>query len=174
KCRSPVLWAEIGENRLTGPELVQETTNKVVQIKERLKAVRDHQKSYVDNRRKPLEFSIGDQVLLKVSPWKGVVGFGKKVKLAPRYVRPFKILERIGPIAYRLRLPYELTSVHDTFHVSNLKKCLADANLHVHLKEIKVDKTHHFVKELVEIIDCEVKSLKHSRILIVKVHWNSK
>ncbi|GJR76276.1 putative reverse transcriptase domain-containing protein [Tanacetum coccineum] len=174
KCRSPVLWDEIGESRLIGPELVQETTDKVVLIKEKLKAARDRQKSYADNRHKPLEFEVGDQVLLKVSPWKGVIHFGKKGKLAPRYVGPFEILERIGPVAYRLRLPEELSSVHDTFHVLNLKKCLADANLHVPLDEIKVDKTLRFVEEPVEIMDREVKSLKRSKIPIVKVCWNSK
>ncbi|GKE30484.1 hypothetical protein Tco_1445868 [Tanacetum coccineum] len=149
-------------------------TNKVVLIKEKLKVVRDHQKSYVDNRHKPLDFEVRDQVLLKVSPWKGVIRFGKKGKLAPRYVGPFEILERIGLVAYRLRLPEELTSVHDTFHVSNLKKCLADANLHVPLDEIKVDKTLRFVREPVEIVDRKVKSLKRSKIPIVKVCWNSK
>ncbi|GKB48183.1 reverse transcriptase domain-containing protein [Tanacetum coccineum] len=141
KCRSPVLWVEIGESSLIGPEFVQETTDKVVLIKEKLKAARDCQKSYADNRRIPLEFEVGDRVMLKVSPWKGVFRFGKKGKLAPRYVGPFEILERIGPVAYRLRLPEELSGVHDTFHVSNLKKCLADASLHVPLDEIKVDKT---------------------------------
>ncbi|GJY54535.1 putative reverse transcriptase domain-containing protein [Tanacetum coccineum] len=171
---SPVLWAEIGESSLIGLELVQETTDKVVLIKEKLKAARDRQKSYADNRRKPLEFEVGDRVMLKVSPWKGVIRFGKKGKLAPRYVGPFEILERIGPVAYRLRLPEELSGVHDTFHVSNLKKCLADASLHVPLDEIKVDKTLRFVEEPVEIMDREVKSLKRSRILLVKVHWNSK
>ncbi|GJT32425.1 putative reverse transcriptase domain-containing protein [Tanacetum coccineum] len=170
-----VLWAEIGESSLTGPELVLDTTtDKVVLIKEKLKAARDRQKSYADNRRKPLEFEVGDRVMLKVSPWKGVIRFGKKGKLAPRYVGPFEILERIGPVAYRLRLPEELSGVHDTFHVSNLKKCLADASLHVPLDEIKVDKTLRFVEEPVEIMDREVKSLKRSRILLVKVHWNSK
>ncbi|GJY62200.1 hypothetical protein Tco_0462857 [Tanacetum coccineum] len=104
----------------------------------------------------------------------GVIRFGKKGKLAPRYVGPFEILERIGPVAYRLRLPEELSGVHDTFHVSNLKKCLADASLHVPLDEIKVDKTLRFVEEPVEIMDREVKSLKRSRILLVKVRWNSK
>ncbi|GKA95120.1 putative reverse transcriptase domain-containing protein [Tanacetum coccineum] len=153
KCRSPVLWAEIGEGSLIGPELVLEMTDKVVMIKEKLKAARDRQKSYADKRRKPLEFKVGDQVLLNVSSWKGVVRFGKKGKLAPRYVGPFEILERIGLVAYRLRLPEELSSVHDTFHVSNLKKCLADANLHVPLDEIKVDKTLHFVEEPVEIME---------------------
>nr|GEU83736.1 putative reverse transcriptase domain-containing protein [Tanacetum cinerariifolium] len=124
------LPVEIDESSLIGCKLVQETTDKVVLIKEKLKAARDRQKSYVDSRRKPLEFEVGDRVLLKVSPWKGVIRYGTKGKLAPRYVGPFKILKRIGPVAYRLRLPEELSSVHDTFHVSNLKKYLADANLH--------------------------------------------
>ncbi|GKA35956.1 putative reverse transcriptase domain-containing protein [Tanacetum coccineum] len=174
KCRSPVLCAEIGESSLIGHELVQETTDKVVLIKEKLKAARDHQNSYADNRRKLLEFEVGDKVLLKVSPWKGVMRFGKRGKLAPRYVGPFEILERIGPVAYRLRLPKELSEVHDTFHVSNLKKYVADANLHVPLDEINVDKTLHFVEKPVEIIDREVKTLKRSEISIVKVRWNSK
>ncbi|GKB46628.1 hypothetical protein Tco_0897381 [Tanacetum coccineum] len=103
-----------------------------------------------------------------------VIRFGKKGKLAPRYVGPFEILERIGPVAYRLRLLEELSGVHDTFHVSNLKKCLADASLHVPLDEIKVDKTLRFVEEPVEIMDREVKRLKRSKISLVKVCWNSK
>ncbi|GJZ04719.1 hypothetical protein Tco_0537994 [Tanacetum coccineum] len=123
KCRSPVLWAEIGESSLTGLE------------------------------RKPLEFEVGDRVLLRVSPWKGVVHFRKNGKLALRYVGPFEILEGIGLVAYRLRLPEELNSVHDTFHVLNLKKYLADANFHVPLDEIKVDKTLRFVEKPVEIMD---------------------
>ncbi|GKB51114.1 putative reverse transcriptase domain-containing protein [Tanacetum coccineum] len=143
KCRSPVLWTEIEEGSLIGPELVQETTDKVVVIKEKLKATRDRQKSYADDRRKPLEFGVGD--------------------------RPFEILERIGHVAYRLRLSKELSGVHDTFHVSNLKMCLADASLHVPLDEIKVDKTLRFVEETVEIMDRESKSLKCSKISLVKV-----
>ncbi|GJU58099.1 ribonuclease H-like domain-containing protein [Tanacetum coccineum] len=157
-----------------GPEIVQEITDKVVSIKEKFKAVRDRQKSYADNRRKPLEFEVGDHVLLKVSPWKGVICFGKKGKLEPRYVELFEILERIGLVAYRLRLPEELSSVHDTFYVSNLKKCLADANLHVPLDEIKVDKTLHFVEEPVEIMDLGIKKLKCRKIALVKVSWNSR
>nr|GEV18337.1 hypothetical protein [Tanacetum cinerariifolium] len=131
--------AEIGDRKLIGPKLVQETTDKVVVIRDRLKATKDRQKSYADNRRKPLEFQVGDHVMLKVSPWKGIMRFRKKRKLDPRFVGTFEILKRIGPGAYRLRLPEELSSVHDTFHVSNLKKCLVDANLHVPLDEIKVD-----------------------------------
>ncbi|GKA48551.1 reverse transcriptase domain-containing protein [Tanacetum coccineum] len=174
KCRSPKLWAEIGDSGIIGPELVQETTDKVVVIRDRLKAARDRQKSYANNRRKPLEFQVGDHVMLKVSPWKGVVRFGKKGKLAPRFIGPFEILERVGLVAYRLRLPEELSRVHDTFHVSNLKKSLADANFYVPLDEIKVDKTLRFVEEPLEIVDHEVKTLKRSKIPIVKVRWNSK
>ncbi|GJU71239.1 putative reverse transcriptase domain-containing protein [Tanacetum coccineum] len=134
-----------------------------------LKAARDHQKSYADKRRKPLEFSVGDHVLLKVSPCKGVVRFGKKGKLAPKYVGPFEITERIGPVAYRLRLPQELNGVHDMFHVSNLKKCLADLTLQIPLDEIQVDAKLNFVEEPVEILEREFKKLKRSRIAIVKV-----
>ncbi|GKB63323.1 putative reverse transcriptase domain-containing protein [Tanacetum coccineum] len=174
KCRSPIMWAEVGEGQLIGPELVQETTEKISQIKDRLKAARDRQKSYADKRRKPLEFSVGDYVLLKVSPWKGVVRFGKKGKLAPRFVGPFEIIEKVGPVAYRLDLPEELNGVHDTFHVSNLKKCLADPTLKVPLDEIRVDAKLNFMEEPVEILEREFKKLKRSRIAIVKVWWNSK
>ncbi|GJY26865.1 putative reverse transcriptase domain-containing protein, partial [Tanacetum coccineum] len=111
KCRSPIMWAEVGEGQLIGPELVQETTEKISQIKDRLKAARDRQKSYADKRRKPLEFSVGDYVLLKVSPWKGVVRFGKKGKLAPRFVGPFEIVEKVGPVALSVRLLKELECV---------------------------------------------------------------
>ncbi|GJZ78830.1 putative reverse transcriptase domain-containing protein [Tanacetum coccineum] len=151
KCRSPIMWAEVGEGQLIGPELVQETTEKILQIKDRLKAARDHQKSYADKRRKPLEFN-----------------------LAPRFVRLFEITERISPIAYRLRLLEELNGVHDTFHVSNLKMCLADPTPQVPLDEIQVDAMLNFVEEPVEILEKEFKKLKRSRIAIVKVRWNSK
>ncbi|GJZ62769.1 putative reverse transcriptase domain-containing protein [Tanacetum coccineum] len=107
--------AEVREGQLKGPELVQETTEKILRIKDRLKAARDRQKSYADKRRKPLEFSVGDYVLLKVSPWKGVIRFGKKGKLAPRFVRPFEIVEKVGHVAYWLDFPDELNGVHDTF-----------------------------------------------------------
>ncbi|GKB92333.1 putative reverse transcriptase domain-containing protein, partial [Tanacetum coccineum] len=174
KCRSPVIWTEVGESQLIGPEIVQETTEKIVQIKERLKTARSRQKSYADKRRKPLEFEVGDRVLLKVSPWKGVVRFGKKGKLAPRYVGPFEIIERVGPVAYRLKLPQELSCVHDTFHVSNLKKCLAEPDVQVPLDEIEVDENLRFVEEPLEIVERDVKKLKRRRIPLVKVRWNSR
>ncbi|GKE42085.1 putative reverse transcriptase domain-containing protein [Tanacetum coccineum] len=148
KCRSPIMWDEIEEGEMIGPELVQENTEKISQIKDRLKATRDRQKSYANKRRKPLEFSVGDYVLLKVSPWKGVVRFGKKEKLAPRFVGPFEIVEKVDPVAYQLDLPEELNGVHDTFHVSNLKKSCGNLGERV--------------------------QVKRSRIAIVKVRWNSK
>nr|GFC48325.1 putative reverse transcriptase domain-containing protein [Tanacetum cinerariifolium] len=140
----------LGESQLIGPEIMQETTKKIIQIKERLKTARSRQKSYADKRRKPLEFKVGDRVLLKVSSWKGVVRF-----------------------AYRLKLPQELSCVYDTFHVSNLKKCLAEPDVQVSLDEIEIDENLHFVEEPIEIVERDVKKLKRRRIPLVKVHWNS-
>ncbi|GKD17081.1 putative reverse transcriptase domain-containing protein [Tanacetum coccineum] len=145
KCCSPIMWAEVGEDQLLGPELVKETTKKISQIKDRLKAVHDR-----------------------------VVRFRKKGKLVPRFVGPFEIVEKVGPVSYRLDLPEELNSVHDTFHMSNLKKCLADPTLQVPLDEIRVDAKLNFVEEPVEILEREFKKLNRSRISIVTVRWNSK
>ncbi|GKA32167.1 putative reverse transcriptase domain-containing protein [Tanacetum coccineum] len=174
KCRSPVCWTEVGEAQILGPELIQETTEKIIQIKQRMQAARDRQKSYADLKRKPMEFQVGDKVMLKISPWKGVVRFGKRGKLNPRYVRPFKVLEKVGEVAYKLELPEELSRVHNTFHVSNLKKCHADEPLAIPLDGLHLNDKLHFVEEPVEIVGCEVKRLKQSRILLVKVRWNSK
>ncbi|GJR36699.1 putative reverse transcriptase domain-containing protein [Tanacetum coccineum] len=145
KCRSPVCWAEVGDTQLTSQEIIHETTEKIMQIKQRIQAARDRQKSYADVRRKPLEFQVGDKVMLKV-----------------------------GTVAYRLELSQQLSRVHSTFHVSNLKKCLSDEPLAISLDEIHIDDELHFVEEPVEIMDREVKQLKQSRILIFKVQWNSR
>ncbi|GJV47379.1 putative reverse transcriptase domain-containing protein [Tanacetum coccineum] len=169
KCRSPICWAEVGDAQLTGPEIVCETTEKIIQIKHRLQASRDRQRSYADKRRKPLEFQVGDKIMLKVSPWKGVIRSGKRGKLNPRYIRPFKILAKIGTVAYRLELPEQLIRVHSTFHVSNPKKCLSDEPLAIPLDEIHVDDKLNFIEEPIKIMDREVKHLKQSRIPIVKV-----
>ncbi|GKE15632.1 putative reverse transcriptase domain-containing protein, partial [Tanacetum coccineum] len=140
KCRSPVCWAEVGDIQLTGPEIIHETTEKIVQIKSIIQAARDRQKSYADVRCKPLEF---------------------------------KVLAKVETVAYRLKLPQQLSRVHSTFHVSNLKKCLSDESLVIPLDEIHIDDKLHFVEEPVEIMDREVKRLKQSRIPIIKVRWNS-
>ncbi|GJZ93184.1 hypothetical protein Tco_0665249 [Tanacetum coccineum] len=174
KCRSPVCWAEVGDAQLTGPAIIHETTEKIVQIKSRIQAARDRQKSYANIRRKPMVFQVSDRVMLKVSPWKGVVRFGKRGKLNPRYVGPFKVIERVRTVSYKLELPQQLSRVHNTFHVSNLKKCLSDESLVIPLEELRVDGKLHFVEEPVEVMDREIKQLKRSRIPIIKVRWNSK
>ncbi|GJR02946.1 putative reverse transcriptase domain-containing protein [Tanacetum coccineum] len=141
KCRSPICWAEVGDAQLTGPEIVRETTEKIIQIKHRLQASRDRQRSYADKRRKPLEFQVGD-----------------------------KILTKVRTVAYQLELPEQLRRVHSTFHVSNLKKCLSDEPLAISLNEIHVDDKLNFIEEPVEIMDREVKHLKQIRIPIMKVY----
>ncbi|GJX69008.1 putative reverse transcriptase domain-containing protein [Tanacetum coccineum] len=149
KCRSPVCWAEVREAQLTSSELIQETTEKIVLIKQRIQAAQDRQKSYADMKRKPMEFKVGDRVMLKV-------------------------LAKVGKVAYRLELPQELSRVHHTFHVSNLKKCYADEPLVMPLEGIHVDDKLQFVEELVEIMEREIKRLKRSQIPLVKVRWNSR
>ncbi|GKE18213.1 putative reverse transcriptase domain-containing protein [Tanacetum coccineum] len=164
----------LGDRQLTGPEIIHKTTEKIVQIKSCIQAAHDRQKSYANVRRKPFEFQIGDKVMQKVSPWKGVIRFGKRGKLNPRYIRPFKIIAKVGTVTYRLELPEQLSRVHSTFHVSNLKKCMADEPLAIPLDEIQIDDKLHFIEEPVKIMNREVKRLKQSHIPIVKVRWNSR
>nr|GEX58217.1 putative reverse transcriptase domain-containing protein [Tanacetum cinerariifolium] len=174
KCQSPVCWAEVGDAKLTGLELIHETTKKIVKIKQRIQAARDRQKIYADVRHKPLEFQVSDRVMLKVSPCKGVVRFGKRGKLNPRYIGPFKVLAKVGTVAYRLELLEQLSRVHSMFHMSNLKKCLSDEPLAISLDEVHIDDKLCFVEEPVEVMDRKVKRLKQSRIPIIKVRWNSR
>nr|GEW55444.1 putative reverse transcriptase domain-containing protein [Tanacetum cinerariifolium] len=136
KCRSPICWTKVREAQVLGPELIQETTEKI-----------DRQKTYADLKRKPMEFRVGDKVMLKVSPWKGVVRFVKRGKLNPRYDGPFKVLERVGDVAYKLDFPEDLSRVHNTFHVSNLKRCHADKPLAVLLDGLHFDDKLHFVEK---------------------------
>ncbi|GJZ28189.1 hypothetical protein Tco_0572836 [Tanacetum coccineum] len=139
-----------------------------------MQAAHDRQKSYADLKRKPMEFQVRDKVMLKVSPWKGVVRFGKRGKLIPRYLGPFKVLGKVGEVAYKLEIPEELGRVHNIFHVSNLKKCYVEEPLAVPLDGLHFDDKLQFVEEPVGIIDREVKRLKRSRITLIKVRWNSK
>ncbi|GJR63065.1 putative reverse transcriptase domain-containing protein [Tanacetum coccineum] len=153
KCRSPICWAEVGDAQLTGLEIIHETTEKIIHIKKRIQDARDRQKNYADRRRKPLEFEVGDKVMLKVSPWKGVMRFGKRGKLNPRCIGPFKILAKVRMLAHRLELLEQLSQVHSTFHVLNLKKCFVDKPLAIPLDEIQIDDKLNFIEEPVEIID---------------------
>ncbi|GJV39773.1 putative reverse transcriptase domain-containing protein [Tanacetum coccineum] len=150
---SPVCWAEVGYVQFMGPEIIHETTEKIVQIRQRYQAARDRQRSYANVRRKTLEFQVGDRVMLKVSPCKGVIRFGKRGKLNPRYIGPFKILKRDGPVAYKLELLEELRNVHNTFHVYNLKKCSSDESLVIPMKELQLNDKLNFMEEQVEVID---------------------
>lgn len=171
---SPVCWAEVGDNSLYEPEIVQETTEKVTLIRERLQTTQSRQKSYADQKRRHVEFNIGDHVLLKVSPMKGVMRFGKKGKLAPRYVGPFPVIERIGKVAYRLALPEHLSSVHNVFHVSMLRKHLRDEErTHViDFKDLEVQHDGTLTEKPYRIIDRKVHQLRSKAIPLVKVQWN--
>ena len=117
RCRTPLCWDEIRDRKLNGTELVQVTMEKVRTIKNCIKAAQDRQKKYVDVRRRPLKLSTGDQVFLKVDPWKNMLRFGLKGKLTPRFIGPFKILQRVGPVAYKVDLPPQLAKVHNVFHI---------------------------------------------------------
>ncbi|GJZ06918.1 putative reverse transcriptase domain-containing protein [Tanacetum coccineum] len=150
-------FGEVGDAQLTSPTIIHETTEKIVQIKNRIQAARDRQKSYANIRHKPMVFQVSDKVMFKVSSWKGVVRFGKRGKLNPRYVGPFKVIKRIRTVAYKLELPQQLSRVHSTFHMSNLMKCLSDESLVIPLEEICVDGKLHFVEEPVEVMDREIK-----------------
>ena len=126
KCRTPVCWDEVGERKLVGPEIVQVTCDKIKVIRDRLNIAQDRHKSYANNRRRDLVFEVGDMVFLRISPWKGVLRFGKRGKLSPRYIGPYRIVERIREVAYRLELPFDLDRIHDVFHVSMLRKYIPD------------------------------------------------
>ncbi|KAJ9548812.1 hypothetical protein OSB04_021355 [Centaurea solstitialis] len=171
KCRTPLCWNEVGEKQLAGPEIVQATSEKISQIRDRLKIAQDRQKSYSDKRRKALEFTVGDSVMLKVSPWKGVMRFGRKGKLSPRYVGPFTIVERVGEVAYKLDLPENLRGIHSTFHISNLRKCLAEVDKSIPLHEIEVDGKLSFIEQPELILDRKIRKLRRKEIPLVKVQW---
>ncbi|XP_023756184.1 uncharacterized protein LOC111904681 [Lactuca sativa] len=155
KCRSPICWLEVGDTQMstnlvgntlrTGPEIIHETTEKIMQIRERMKAICDPQKSYADVRRKPLEFQVRDRVMLKVSWWKGVIRYEKRGKLNMRYIAPFEILSMIGPIAYQHMLLQDLNNMHDNFHVSTLKKCLVDDTVLIPLDKIQINPELNFI-----------------------------
>ncbi|KAL0556625.1 hypothetical protein IC582_005139 [Cucumis melo] len=172
-CRSPVCWGEVGEQRLMGPELVQSTNEAIQKIRSRMHTAQSRQKSYADVRRKDLEFEVGDKVFLKVAPVRDVVRFERRGKLSPRFVGPFEILERIGPVAYRLALPPLLSTVHDVFHVSMLRKYVPDPSHVVDYEPLEIDENLSYTEQPVEVLAREVKTLRNKEIPLVKVLWRN-
>jgi len=152
-CRSPVCWSDVGERQLIGPEIVQMYAEKVDVIRQRLATAQSRQKSYADRRRRVLMFEVGDHVFLKISPSRGVMRFGKKGKLSPRYVGPFEILDRIGEVAYRIALPPQFSGLHDVFHVSMLRKYVADPSHVIQLEVPEIRQDLSLEERPVEIVD---------------------
>ncbi|KAL4011293.1 hypothetical protein IC575_028347 [Cucumis melo] len=157
-CRSPICWGEVGEQRLMGPELVQSTNEVIQKIRSRMHTAQSRQKSYADVRWKDLEFDVGDKVFLKLSP---------------RFVGPFEILEQIGPVAYRLALPPSLSAVHDVFHVSMLRKYVPDPSHVVDYEPLEIDENLSYIEQPIEVLAREVKMLRNREIPLVKVLWRN-
>ena len=158
---------------MIGPDLIQETEEKVKMIKERLKVATDRQKSYADMKRKDIRYEIGEKVFLKVSPWKKVMRFGKKGKLDPRFIGPYEVIEKVGPVAYRLALSPDLENIHNVFHVSMLRRYRSDVSHVVSSETIELRPNLTYEEEPVEILAQEVKELQNKKILLVKVLWRN-
>ena len=166
-CRSPLCWTEVGESSITGPDLIRDTSEKVSLIRQRLLTAQSRQKSYADVRCRPLEFEVGDHIFLKVMPKRGVIRFGKREKLSPRFIGPFEILERVGTIAYRLALPPNMSSVHEVFHISMLRRYTPDLAHVVDWGEIEVDTDGTFEKGPV----CIDQVFRRKTVRLVRVLW---
>ena len=173
KCRTPLCWTELSEKKVIDPDLIQETEEKVKRIRERLKVVADRQKSYADLKRKGIQYEIGEKVFLKVSPWMKVMRFGRKGKLSPMFIGWYEVIEKVGPMAYRLALPPKLEKIHNVFHVSMLRKYRSDPSHVVSLEVIELRPDLTYEEEPVEILASEVKELRNKRIPMVKVLWRN-
>ena len=171
RCRTPMCWTELHEHKIIGPDLVKDTKEKVQIIQQRLKVASDRQRSYANLKRKDIEYEVGDKVFLKVSPLKKILRFGRKGKLSPRFICPYKILERVGPIAYRLTLPLELAKLHDVFHVSMLRRYRSDTSNMLPVKDIQVQDDFTFDEEPKAILDREIRQLRNKQVPLVKVLW---
>ena len=173
KCRTPLCWVETREIGLIRPEIVQTTTDKIKRIQEKMRTSQSRQKSYADQRRRNLEFSIGDKVYLKVSPFKSVIRGKRKGKLSPRYIGPYEILERIGVVAYRIALPVALSNIHNVFHVSQLRKHEPDPTQILRNKTIEIQNDLTYPEEPVRILDQRDQVLRNKVIPLVKVLWSN-
>ena len=173
KCRTPLCWTELSEKKVIGPNLIQETEETVKMIKERMKVATDRHKSYADMKRKDIRYEIDEKVFLKVSPWKKVMRFGENGKLSPRFFGPYEVIEKVGPVAYRLALPPDLEKIHNVFHVSMLRRYRLDPSHVVSSETIKLRPDLTYEKEPVEILAREVKELLNKKIPLVKVLWRN-
>ena len=172
KCRTPLFWTELSESKILGVDLIKDAEQKVRVIRESLKTASDRQKSYADLKRKDIEYQVGDKVFLKVSPWKKVLRFGRKGKLSPRFIGPYEVSERVGPVAYRLILPPELEKIHNVFHVSMLRRYRSDPSHVIPPSEIEIQSNLSYEEEPVRILAQEVKELRNRKISLVKVLWH--
>ncbi|XP_070012125.1 uncharacterized protein [Nicotiana sylvestris] len=173
RCHSPIGWFEADETNLLGPDLVQEAMDKVQLIRQRFLTAQSRQKSYADKIRRDLVFTIGDKVFLRVSPMKGVMQFGKRGKLSPRFIGPYEILDRVGAVAYRLALPPKLSFIHPVFHVSMLRKCISDSSQVLESPAIPLDEKLSYEEKSIAIVDRQVRKLRLKEILFVKVLWRN-
>jgi hypothetical protein len=172
RCRTPLSWSEIGERQIFEPDLVTEAENKVKLIQANLKAAQSRKKSYVDQRRKPLQFQVRDYVYLRVSPTKGVQRFSLKGKLAPRYIRPFEITEACGLVAYKLHLPTQLATLHDVFHISQLKKCIKVPTEIIEQQAIEIEPDLSYVEQPLQILDTKERVTRRKKIKTYKILWD--
>ena len=171
RCRTPMCWTELDEHKIIGPDLVKDMEEKVQIIQQRLKAVIDRQRFYANLKRKDIQYEVGDKVFLKVSPWKKILRFGRKGKLSPRFIGPYKILERVGPVEYRLALPLELAKLHDVFLVSMLRRYRFDTSHISPVQDIQVQEDFTFEEEPKAILNREIRQLRNKKIPLVKVLW---
>ena len=170
-CRSPLCWTEVEESSITGLDLIRDTSEKVSLIRQCLLTAQSRQKSYADVRRRPLEFEVGDHVFLKVMPKRGVVRFGKRGKLSPRFIGPFEILERMGTVAYRLTLSPSMSGVHEVSHVSSLRKYTLDPAHVVDWGQIEIYTDGTFEEGPVCIVDSHDRVLRRKTVRLVRVLW---
>ncbi|KAM1662132.1 hypothetical protein TB1_004863 [Malus domestica] len=172
-CRTPLCWTEVGERPLVGPEIMDTTNTNIQLIKANLKAAQDRQKSIADKHFRDREYKIGDYVFLKLSPWNGVIHFGKRGKMSPRFIGPYQIIERIGAVAYRFELPPELSQIHNVFHVSMLWKYVPNPSHIIQIKPLQVNPNPSYVEEPVAILDRQNKVLRNKVIPLVKILWRN-
>jgi len=173
KCRSPLYWDEVGEKYLIGPEMIQDMKDKISIIRRRMLTAQSRQKSYTDKHRRQLEFNVGDLVYLKGSPMKGVMRFGKKGKLSPRFVGPFEVKEVVGPVAYKVELPPALSDIHNVFHVSTLRKYVHDSRHIIDFEPLQVQGDLKYEELPVQILDRKEQQLRTKTIPLVKILWRN-